>query len=251
MIILFLIVAILGTLVIVKLNSPEYKGKTGEKLVAERLEIIDGYKHILNDIMLNDNGKSRQIDHIAITEYGVYIIETKNYAGTIYGRETSNEWQQYLNGKCFKFKNPIHQNYGHLQVVNYYIDDITQEIYSVIAFIRRGKLKIDTTTPVIYEDQLAQYIRNHKKVLNSEKIEKIYQTLIENQITNVQTIKDHNYNVKRYKEYKQSLAENEICPRCNSKLIKRTGKNGTFYGCSNFPKCHYTKNIEEKQEVGV
>ena len=98
MIILFLIVAIIGTLVIVKLNSPEYKGKTGEKLVAERLEIIDGYKHILNDIMLNDNGKSRQIDHIAITEYGVYIIETKNYAGTIYGRETSNEWQQYLNG---------------------------------------------------------------------------------------------------------------------------------------------------------
>lgn len=73
MIILFLIVAIIGTLVIVKLNSPEYKGKTGEKLVAERLEIIDGYKHILNDIMLNDNGKSRQIDHIAITEYGVYI----------------------------------------------------------------------------------------------------------------------------------------------------------------------------------
>ena len=244
MMVLFIIIVIVFILVIGKLNSPGYKGKTGEKLVAERLEIIDGYKHILNNIMLNDNGKSRQIDHIAITEYGVYIIETKNYAGTIYGRETSNEWQQYLNGKCFRFENPIHQNYGHLQTVNYYIDDITKDTYSVVVFIRRGKLKIDTTTPVIYEDQLAKYIRNQKKVLNEEKIEQIYQTLIENQITSAQTIKNHNNNVELYMKYKQNLVENEICPRCNGKLSKRKGKNGIFYGCSNFPKCHYTKNIE-------
>ena len=28
------------------------------------------------------------------------------------------------------------------------------------------------------------------------------------------------------------------------KLIKRNGKNGQFYGCSNYPKCRYTKNID-------
>lgn len=241
---LFIVVAVVGAILIVKLNSPNYKGKSGEKLVANRLDIIDGHKYIMNDIMINDNGKSRQIDHIAITEYGVYVIETKNYAGTIYGRETSNEWQQYLNKKCFKFKNPIHQNYGHLQIVKKCLEDITNEVYPIITFIRRCKLKVDTITPVVYEDQLTQYIKNRPKILSKETIEQVYQILLENQITNRQTIKEHNDNVKNYVNYKESLIESEICPRCNGKLIKRKGKNGYFYGCSNYPKCRYTKNIE-------
>lgn len=88
--IIFLIV-IYTTIFLLQQYMPKYKGKVGEKIVAEDLEKIDGYKHIINNVMINDNGKSRQIDHIAITEYGVFVIETKNYAGTIYGKETSTE----------------------------------------------------------------------------------------------------------------------------------------------------------------
>lgn len=241
---LFIVMIILFFFIIMKLNSPEYKGKNGEKLVAERLEIIDGYKYIFNNIMINDNGKSRQIDHIAITEYGVYVIETKNYAGTIYGKETSNKWKQYLNKKCFEFENPVYQNYGHLQIVNEHINDLTTEVYSIIIFIRRCKLKVDTTTVVLYEDQLSQYIKSRPKVLTIEQIDKICQRISEIQITDEQTIKDHADNVQYYRKYKENLIDNEICPRCHGKLIKRNGKNGSFYGCSNFPKCRYTKNIE-------
>lgn len=225
------------------IESANFKGKSGEKMVAERLEILDGDKYIINNIMINDNGKSRQIDHIAITEYGVFVIETKNYNGDIYGKETSNTWKQYLNKKCFQFKNPIHQNYGHLEIVKHHIGDITQNIYSVIVFIRRCRLHVDAVTPVIYEDQLVKYIRNKEKVLSKNKIDEIYQIILENQITNEQTIKEHNYNVKKYVEYKNELAEQEVCPRCYGKLVKRTGKKGEFYGCSNFPKCRYTKQI--------
>jgi len=34
-----------------------------------------------------------------------------------------------------------------------------------------------------------------------------------------------------------------ICPTCNINLVARNGKNGKFYGCSNFPSCRYTQNI--------
>lgn len=152
----------------------EDKGKDGEKQVAERLSIITGHKHILNDIMLNDNGKTRQIDHIAITEYGVYVIETKNYTGSIYGQENSNEWKKYIHNNCYTFKNPIHQNYGHWKVVKECIEDITDKVYPIITFIRKCKLNINTTTPVIYEDQLSLYIKSQKKVLSAEQIDKIY-----------------------------------------------------------------------------
>lgn len=246
---LFIFTAIIGIIFAVILNSPSYKGKSGEKIVAERLENIDGHKYIINNIMINDNGKSRQIDHISITEYGVFVIETKNYAGTIYGKETSNEWQQYLNHKCYRFKNPIHQNFGHLQIVKQNIEEITNEVYSLIAFTRRCKLRINTLTPVIYEDQLTKYITEKNKVLSFDKIDAIYQTLLDNKIENKEAIKNHNENVKNYIQYKDDLIKNEICPRCNGKLVKREGKNGQFYGCSNYPNCKFTKNIEDNIKV--
>lgn len=38
--------------------------------------------------------------------------------------------------------------------------------------------------------------------------------------------------------------DKEFCPRCNSDLVKRKGKNGLFLGCSNFPRCRFTENID-------
>ena len=32
------------------------------------------------------------------------------------------------------------------------------------------------------------------------------------------------------------------CPNCDGKLVKRNGKRGKFYGCSNFPRCRFTCN---------
>lgn len=245
MLIILAIVITIILIIIVSLNPSYFKGKSGEKLVAERLDIIDGYKYIINNIMINENGKSRQIDHIAITEYGVFVIETKNYSGSVYGKESSNEWKQYINKKCFKFKNPIHQNYGHLEIVRKQIDDITNEIYSIVVFIRKCTLKVDTTTPVIYEDQLAQYIKNRPRILSKEQIDRINQVLLDCKITNSETIHNHTENVQKYVEYKNELADQGICPRCYGKLVKRNGKKGEFYGCSNYPKCRYIKNIEK------
>lgn len=36
------------------------------------------------------------------------------------------------------------------------------------------------------------------------------------------------------------------CPECGNELIKRSGRFGEFIGCKGFPKCRFTKSIEEK-----
>lgn len=41
----------------------------------------------------------------------------------------------------------------------------------------------------------------------------------------------------------------EICPECGSKLVIRTGRYGQFYSCSAFPKCRYTRPLEERVHV--
>ncbi len=219
------------------------KGEAGEEAVARHLEMVDGDRYIFNDIMINDNGKSRQIDHIAVTEYGVYVIETKNYSGKIYGKETSENWTQYLGSKKFKFKNPIHQNYGHTEIVKKVLKDTTNQIFPVVVFTTNCKLKVKITSPVIYHTEIEKFIMNNPKVLEKEKIEEIQKIIKENQIVNEETIQDHNYNVQKYIEYKNKKAEDGICPRCGGSLIIKSGKYGQFYGCSNFPKCKYTKNV--------
>lgn len=75
-IILFITLAIF-----IKLKMPMWKGKYSEKLVYnEILELPEEY-FIFNDLLFDSNGRSTQIDHIVVSPYGVFVIETKGYKG--------------------------------------------------------------------------------------------------------------------------------------------------------------------------
>lgn len=226
------------------INGDYSKGNIGERIVANILEQIPGNKRIINDIMLNDNGKSRQIDHIFISNKGVFVIETKNYSGSIYGKETSNEWIEYLNKKKYNFTNPIFQNYAHKQIVSKIINDYNNVI-SIIVFTKSSKLKVKSPRNIVINTgQLKSCILNQKDRLNDKKIDEYYNIIMNNRITDEEVIRNHNYNVEHYIEYKNSLINKNICPRCKTgRLIVREGKYGKFIGCSNYPKCKYTKNI--------
>lgn len=226
------------------INGDYSKGNIGERIVANILEQIPGNKRIINDIMLNDNGKSRQIDHIFISNKGVFVIETKNYSGSIYGKETSNEWIEYLNKKKYNFTNPIFQNYAHKQIISKIINDYNNVI-SIIVFTKSSKLKVKSPRNIVINTgQLKSCILNQKDRLNDKKIDEYYNIIMNNRITDEEVIRNHNYNVEHYIEYKNSLINKNICPRCKTgRLIVREDKYGKFIGCSNYPKCKYTKNI--------
>lgn len=52
--------------------------------------------------------------------------------------------------------------------------------------------------------------------------------------------------IKMTKKDKEASKENfKICPCCGGNLVKRNGKFGSFYGCSNYPKCDYTKKLKD------
>lgn len=81
-----------------KPHSPESKGKRGENYVAKILgDTIIGEQYVINNLLFqNEKGQSCQIDHVFINKFGIWVIETKNYAGTIYGQENQREWTQVL-----------------------------------------------------------------------------------------------------------------------------------------------------------
>ena len=119
------------------MSTPAMKGRIGEGKVKYYLQKLDPEKYIvLHDCLIpSQNGKTTQIDHIVISKAGIFVIETKNYKGWIYGNEMSKQWTQVIYQRKEKFYNPLHQNYGHIKAIEKLIgEQITLPYYSVIAF---------------------------------------------------------------------------------------------------------------------
>ncbi|CDO02946.1 Nuclease-related domain protein [Oceanobacillus picturae] len=134
------------------------KGEIGEHKIDIQLSQLPKEYKYLNDIMI-ENPKSisgySQIDHLVITPYGIFVIETKNYQGTIYGGKNRKTW--LVNGK-FKMLSPIVQNYGHIEALKKYVDEqYHNKFFSIVSFTKRCTLKIDSELRDIHSDELVIY----------------------------------------------------------------------------------------------
>ena len=88
-------------------------------------------------------------------------------------------------------------------------------------------------------------IKTYNENILDANIDEIENIIKSNNITNKEERKKHVANIKITIADKTIKEENMICPKCGSKLIIRDGKNGKFIGCTNYPKCRFTKNIEK------
>ena len=69
------------------------KGAAGERSVARRLATLPKEQYvILNDLLLPTSYGTTQIDHVVVSIYGIFVIETKNYKGIIYGGQDAETW---------------------------------------------------------------------------------------------------------------------------------------------------------------
>lgn len=152
------------------LSLPKVKGKIGETAVSGLLSSLDSEEYkVLNDIMIRKkDGKTTQIDHIIVSAYGIFVIETKNYSGWIFGKENDKYWTQVLNKRTKnKFFNPIFQNKGHINALKELIGkDIPY--YSIVAFSTKATLK-NKMSNVVYMSQLKKAIRQYTDKAISKK----------------------------------------------------------------------------------
>lgn len=215
-------------------------GAKGERKVNSKLNpLIFGkveHRQINNLILVDDNGKSHQIDHIEIRENGIFCIETKSFIGWIFGNENSEKWTQTLyNGKKHQFLNPIKQNKSHC----YQISKVIGKKYIINSLIVMANNNADKVkcSNVINIDDLKSYLRNFDNGvhLSTDEMNEVYKKLRD--AASDMTTRQHVQNIR---DTQKELSKN-ICPRCGGKLVLRTGNNGSFYGCSNYPKCKFTK----------
>jgi hypothetical protein len=236
---LWLLVIAAGVL---ELFMPKIKGYFGEKSVSLILSRLDETKYkVINNIMLQLDGKTTQIDHIVVSNYGVFVIETKNYKGWITGNEYDDYWKQTIYKRKEKLHNPIRQNFGHIQALKEVLSDMTNINYiSIVAFTTNADLKVKAKTDVGYTINLPKTIRKYtEKTINDQDKEQIYKKLLSLNIDNKDNRKAHVEAIHKNVAEKNTKVNSDICPKCGSQLVLRNGKYGHFKGCSNFPKCRY------------
>ena len=229
--------------ILLKIYYPILRGLIGEFKVKQKLKQLPKKEYIvLNDIMLEDENGTHQIDHIVISQYGIFVIEMKNYYGLIIGNEYKPTWHQYLGKKKSTFKNPIHQNYGHVKVLEKVLNLDNTVFIPIVCFSDQVELKIETKSIVVELSYLIKTIKSFYKVGLDKDITIVANTLESLNIIDKDKRKQHIKNIKIKIKEDKLKEDNMICPKCGNKLVLRNGKYGTFTACSNYPKCKYTKN---------
>jgi len=135
----------------------------GEALV--RREIMAHFNgpefHLLNHVTLKLKDGTTEIDHILVSPFGVFVIETKDYRGWIFANAKSATWTQVLYKAKFKFQNPIFQNMRHVRAVAELLDFLpVSAIKSVVVFSGDSKFKTDIPPSVLKLSQLAKHLKS-------------------------------------------------------------------------------------------
>ncbi|SDQ91996.1 Nuclease-related domain-containing protein [Virgibacillus salinus] len=214
------------------------KGEIGEYKIDIQLSQLPKEYMYLNDIMIKNEKSASgysQIDHLVLTPYGIFVIETKNYQGTIYGGRNRKQW--LINGK-FKMINPVIQNYGHIQALKTIVDKkFHSNFISLISFTKRCKLIIDMDLREISADEIVIYdiyltetinrkvaitkLKHKEPLLTEADIEQVYNTLSKSNITDPTKRDQHNKSLKeKTSTNKSAAAKCVVCSKPVSQKVK-------------------------------
>jgi restriction system protein len=155
---------------------PSLKGRAGEFAVhrALRKALPEPEYLIIPDVVLPVDGATTQIDHVVVSRYGIFVIETKNYAGWIFGAGNESQWTQTIYRKKSRFQNPLRQNYRHTKTLSE-LTGIPHEYFkSLVVFVGNATFKTLVPPNVIRGPELTRTIRAYNQaIIQDEQVPEI------------------------------------------------------------------------------
>jgi len=242
------------------LKSPWFKGITGEFLVntAARLLLPKDKYHLIKDVTLQTDDGTTQIDHIIVSRYGVFVIETKNMKGWIFGSANQKTWTQKIYKYTHKFQNPLHQNYKHVKTLETLLNIPASAIHSLVVFVGDSTFKTELPENVVYAGGYIRYIKARREVILSQAAVDTMTAQIE-QLRLQRGFTTNRQHVKHLRQKKApsppaapavvpsvtastTPQSQKQCPKCGGTMVLRTARKGQnagtqFWGCATYPAC--------------
>ena len=119
-----------------------------------------------------------EVDVVFINRSGMFVLESKNYSGWIFGSERSRNWTSVIYKKKYKFFNPIWQNNEHVKYLNNVVGD--EVIKSIIVFSKRCEFKKVSAgnNVVIKRNILRKTVENDRDYFyDMDEIDSLYEQL--------------------------------------------------------------------------
>jgi ssDNA-binding Zn-finger/Zn-ribbon topoisomerase 1 len=231
-----------------------FKGIFGEFIVNRLLLKLPKSDYtLIKDVTLQTDDGTTQIDHVVVSKFGIFVVETKNMKGWIFGSARQKQWTQKIYRHSSKFQNPLHQNYKHVKTLESLLGCSGEQLHSVIVFIGDSTFKTEMPPNVTYARGCIRYIKQFDEVVFSDDeylrlIESLNQIKLKRGIT---TNLKHRQHVRKIVTDKESI---KLCPRCGSAMLMRETKRGEnkgkqFWGCSTFPKCRAVEQSNSRDRL--
>ena len=223
-----------------------FKGLFGElqTALAKKVFLDANVYEDINNVTLPTSNGTTQIDHIIVSRFGIFVVETKNMSGWIFGDEKSPQWTQSLpGGKKFQFQNPLHQNYRHVQALQEFLGVEEENIFSVVMFWGDAEFKTPMPANVMTQGYVP-YIKSKLDVLfTGEEMDEVIRIIRTGMLP-----KSWGTSREHVEGLKARFSSTTTCPKCGCALVLRTTKTGAnagapFYGCSKFPTCRYAGKV--------
>ena len=231
------------------LKSPSVIGAAGERRVNATLSRkLDEQDYTLfEDLTLPTLQGTTQIDHIVLSRFGVFVIETKNMSGWIFGGEHQARWTQVMRRHKSQFQNPLRQNYLHVRVVQDLLGIRLNQLENLVVFVGSAKPKTEMPWNVFWNrGDLYSYVASQRAVrfTDAEVREFAHKLRSSTLQASKEQRRAHIQHVKE--KVRQKETDVTVCPRCGEKMIERASrKTGqAFFGCSRYPKCQGTRKVK-------
>lgn len=230
-------------------KSPFFKGWLGETMVNIALKLsLDKKKYrLIRNVTVPTDGGTTQIDHVVVSIYGIFVIETKNMKGWIYGSQKDSTWTQKIFKYTNKFQNPLRQNYKHTQTLAEILNLPSDLLISIVVFAGDSKFKTEMPPNVVHGIRVISLIKSYTKPVMSEaQVESMISKIAEERLMpGFKTNRKHLEHVQTIVENKRILntgaAESNppTCPKCGGPMVIRQARQSgnRFWGCSKYPQC--------------
>lgn len=229
-------------------RSRWFKGILGEALVklAAKLRLPKDTYHDFHNVTLPTPDGTTQIDHVFVSCFGIFVVETKHMRGWIFGRENDAQWTQKIFEETFKFQNPLRQNYKHVKALESLLNVPPDAMHSVVVFTGECTFKSPMPANVTRGGAFVSYIKSFRQpVLSESEVRNVVARIQSGRLAPSQ--KTHRRHVRQLNTRADPYSRRK-CPRCGNALVLRTAKRGSnagnqFWGCSAYPKCKVVQKL--------
>lgn len=225
------------------IRSPWFKGKAGEAIVnlSAKLFLDKNRYHLIKNVTLPTEDGTTQLDHIIVSRYGVFVVETKNMKGWILGSEKQRYWTQKIFKYSQKFQNPLHQNYKHVKTLQSLLALDDEQVFSLIVFVGDSTFKTEMPKNVTQGGGYIRFIKSQtEQSLSEAEVQDVVEKIESGRLA--ATFRTHRAHTAHVKDIVSRKEGEPRCLKCQGEMVQRIVKRGQnagkeFLGCKTFPKC--------------